>query len=206
MGVRCFLVTCVGRARRYLRRYVQHAEGVCPGPHGYHQAWTLIDVVEEHVGTDGYFPATPQDWDPQDPRWPLKCQGCDYVFLDTDIRQVFHDHLYIDAGGVDHSLRDRTPGMMWDAHWMPECWRGPDGRSLCVVCPGGTEWMIDGPASNCTMPSDQGPFDRAHRCWVRHGEPPNITVDKNGRTCHAGAGSIQAGQYHGFLRNGEFTD
>ncbi len=30
-------------------------------------------------------------------------------------------------------------------------------------------------------------------------------VDKNGLTCAAGAGSIQAGDYHGFLRDGEFT-
>lgn len=30
----------------------------------------------------------------------------------------------------------------------------------------------------------------SNHCWVRHGEPPNVTVDKNG---------------HGFLRNGELT-
>jgi hypothetical protein len=40
---------------------------------------------------------------------------------------------------------------------------------------------------------------------VRHGEAPNITVDKNGVTCGAGAGSIQCGSYHGFLRNGELV-
>jgi hypothetical protein len=40
---------------------------------------------------------------------------------------------------------------------------------------------------------------------VRHGEPPQITVDKRGLTCHAGAGSIALGSYHGFLHNGVFT-
>jgi hypothetical protein len=49
------------------------------------------------------------------------------------------------------------------------------------------------------------PDDGEHRCWVRHGEPPRITVDKNGPTCQAGAGSILAGDYHGFLRDGAFT-
>lgn len=33
-----------------------------------------------------------------------------------------------------------------------------------------------------------------------------ITVDKNGTTCAAGAGSISAGPYHGFLRNGQLVD
>lgn len=73
------------------------------------------------------------------------------------------------------------------------------GPHLHVMTPGG-EWNIDSRASNCTLP-----YDYEHRCWVRHGEPPNITVDKNGRTCAAGAGSIQCGTYHGFLRAGELT-
>jgi hypothetical protein len=46
---------------------------------------------------------------------------------------------------------------------------------------------------------------RPHKCWIRHGKAPLITVDKNGVTCGAGTGSIAAGDYHGFLRNGEFT-
>lgn len=49
------------------------------------------------------------------------------------------------------------------------------------------------------------PDDAEHRCWIRHGEPPLITVDKNGLTCAAGAGSIQCRDYHGFLRDGSFT-
>lgn len=77
---------------------------------------------------------------------------------------------------------------------------GPDGKSLMVLTPGGT-WNIDSRASNCGLP-----VDNVHRCWVRHGIPPNITVDKAGNTCSAGAGSILIGDYHGFLRNGELTD
>lgn len=57
-------------------------------------------------------------------------------------------------------------------------------------------------ASNCTMPDDKN-----HKCWVRHGRPEDGTlhVDKNGHTCAAGAGSIVAGNYHGFLHNGHLT-
>lgn len=77
---------------------------------------------------------------------------------------------------------------------------GPDGHILIVNTPGG-HWIIDSRASNCTLPHDD-----EHRCWVRHGEVPNITVDKNGLTCSAGAGSIQCGSYHGFLRNGKLVD
>lgn len=80
------------------------------------------------------------------------------------------------------------------------------GPQLSVICPNGVPWIIDSRASNCTMPDDL-----EHRCWIRHGEPPTITVDKNGLTCAAGAGSIMAHgwnggfDYHGFLTNGEFV-
>lgn len=79
-------------------------------------------------------------------------------------------------------------------------WQGPDGKCLVVVTPAGP-WFVDSVCSNCTRKED-----KVHKCWVRHGEAPNITVDKNGDTCAAGAGSImiRAGEksYHGMLRNG----
>ncbi len=92
--------------------------------------------------------------------------------------------------------------MMWDACWFDDCWKGPDGRSLVVVCPNGHEWMIDSQCSNCTEKTDVGAFGVAHRCWTRTGTPPLIQVGKQfGKTCSAGGGSIQAGDYHGFLGN-----
>lgn len=80
--------------------------------------------------------------------------------------------------------------------------KGGDGLAVACRLPGGVDWHIDGRASNCPMPDD-----KEHRCWVRHGtfgEP--LTVDKNGRSCAAGAGSIAVHGYHGFLRNGELVD
>jgi hypothetical protein len=104
-------------------------------------------------------------------------------------------------------------GAIWDAPWMVTGdgydrkggfalggLNEQDGRWLVVRLPNDHDWCIDSRARNCTLPNDND-----HRCWIRHGEPPNITVDKVGKTCAAGGGSIQAGDFHGFLRNGEIT-
>lgn len=77
---------------------------------------------------------------------------------------------------------------------------GPDGHVLCVKTPGG-HWIVDSRCSNCGSPHDD-----EHACWVRHGEVPKITVDKQGLSCSAGGGSIQCGDFHGFLREGFLTD
>lgn len=87
---------------------------------------------------------------------------------------------------------------------FPAC--GSDGLSIACNCLGGHHWYIDGKASNCTMKDDH-----KHRCWVRHGTVgEKLTVDKNGQTCKAGAGSFYMGydhktgnhSWHGFLENG----
>jgi hypothetical protein len=89
-------------------------------------------------------------------------------------------------------------GAMWRAAWLPKgfVWENETEAHLIVKTPGG-DWDIDNRASNCTLPND-----KVHRCWVRHGEPPNVDVNKSGITCNAGAGSIVIGNWHGFLRNG----
>lgn len=102
--------------------------------------------------------------------------------------------------GEQGGIQDFGPGAMWNAHWMPTSEGSVDGRYIVVRLPNGHEWAMDGPSSNCTRPGEP------HDCWCRHGDPPRLTVDKNpepGRsTCAAGAGSIQAGNFHGFLRDG----
>lgn len=100
--------------------------------------------------------------------------------------------------------QDELPeGAMWQSdNWdYDRYWDNQTEPALYVVCPGGTHWNIDSRANNCTMPND-----KLHRCWVREGIPPNITAGKSGNTCNAGAGSIATPNYHGFLRNGEFTN
>jgi hypothetical protein len=134
---------------------------------------------------------------------------------DNGRTETLFDVRRTDTGEVIQSRRQWLSGLPEGAmYWeemgaLPNPPTGPphsptflftSGPHLHVICPGFGQWNIDSRASNCTMP-----YDYEHRCWIRHGEPPVITVDKNGLTCEAGAGSIQCGKYHGFLRDGEFT-
>lgn len=65
----------------------------------------------------------------------------------------------------------------------PHYWRdwATKRAPICVVCPNGEQWEIDRWSSNGTG-------------WTVTGELPNITCSP----------SIVAGDYHGWLRNGEF--
>lgn len=105
------------------------------------------------------------------------------------------------TGEVKDEAHQFGPGAMWWATWMGKNWLWDNETEphLCVEVPDGF-WDVDSRCANCTLPDD-----RLHRCWVRHGVPPDITVDKNGLTCGAGGGSVQMRSWHGFLRNGELT-
>ncbi len=196
MGVKCFLLQVTDQVDRRLRRYA-NAEPPCPTHGSYHNADVAFDVVPE--STPDYQKHLPHD----DPRWPKQCD-CGYVFKDDDNWQMFCEHQWkrVDTGEL-MTLRAAPPGAMWDADWLHSTpdWCGFDGKCMIAKLPNGHEWMMDGPANNCTKPGDA-----THRCWIRHGEPPNLTVDKDGPTCNAGAGSIMSGGWHGFLRNGEFVE
>jgi hypothetical protein len=140
--------------------------------------------------------------------WPDVCAYCGRpVPKDGTVKvnlSLGYRRVYNTASG------DPEPGDMFWAPWYhgelkqhycpwDNC-SDPRGH-LMVVLPNGHIWDVDGRASNCDMKED-----RTHRCWVRHGDPPNVHVYKNGHTCHAGAGSILSGNYHGFLHNGELTN
>ena len=141
---------------------------------------------------------TEADWRDRDrvQMAPCKCgkaakwsgSGFSRMFRRTDTGE--------ELGGFAAKL---PPGACYDAHWYHDWRTGPDGRSLVVVLPNGHPWFIDNEASNCTMKGET-----VHRCWCRHGKPEDGTlhVDKDGNTCKAGGGSIQSGDYHGFLHNG----
>lgn len=210
MGVKCFLIVPSDMVERRLRRYTSGDGNPCPrvpGQYSYHDASAAIDRIESSFrGLDGEVASSSVEaWDRTDERWPKACR-CNYVFVEDDEWQYSPERLWRreDTGEL-LLLRDAPPGAMYDAYWyhaMPE-YCGLDGRALIVKLPNGVPWHIDGCANNCT---DQADFHRGgHKCWVRHGEPPLITVDKAGKTCGAGAGSILSGNYHGFLRQGVFT-
>ena len=200
--IRCFVIEPTDTAVRALRRY---ASSTCPGPMSYHDAsapFARAAIVRDpardgRYSIPGEHEAPPHD----DPRWPTQC-ACGYRFAASDEWQVFGERLYRRADtGEEVTLRNPPVGALWRATWLEDSphWCGTDGQCWACQTPGGT-WMIDGRASNCAMPDDW-----IHRCWVRHGTAPDFTIDKNGKTCAAGAGSIQCGSYHGFLRNGYLT-
>jgi hypothetical protein len=210
--IRCFFLEETDRVALYLRRYVPHGDAKCPQVYGYHNATTRIEDADAIWGEvrEGRERAAlnfrPEVIPHEDPRWPAQC-GCGYVFQETDQWQLHQDLLYrrVDTGEV-MALRDVPPGGMWYSDWMlspgSNRWRGPDGRSLTVRVPssystGHADWVIDAVANNCTRPDDLD-----HKCWCRHGNPPNITVDKVGNTCAAGGGSILVPGYHGMLQEG----
>lgn len=211
MSVRCFYLEPLRRSRLSLRRFTFGSDKSCPSSQGGHDARTNFVEVDEwlkpndETGRKVYEHGGPQNREdvPAGAPWPTQCTGCTYIFTEEDEWQIFPETLYRRADtGETMTWNESGPGAMRHCEWYEGlAWAsGPDGLALSVKCPNGREWHIDGPCSNCTMKDD-----RVHKCWCRHGTPPNITVDKNCNTCAAGAGSIQAGDYHGFLRNGEFT-
>lgn len=206
---------CARGMRRYSSRN-RRSGGAWNCSDGYHDAVVWIDTVEQgtHVDKDG---RRVRDEVPQfahdDPRWPTLCSKCQYRFVEDDFWQTFTNAIYRRASdGAEFALPGTVgpypdwappapPGAMWHAWWLPSLWRGDDGIALGVVLPNSSIWMVDSQASNCTRPGEP------HKCWVRHGDPRqgHVTVDKVGDTCAAGAGSIQAGDYHGFLRDGRLV-
>lgn len=105
-----------------------------------------------------------------------------------------------DTGEEFIEYHNAPVGAMWFAEWFDNSFCVPQLEHVLVVKTPGGEWVVDSQSSNCTMPEDFK--QEKHHCWIIEGELPNITVSKNGKTCAAGGGSIQTGNYHGFLRNG----
>ncbi len=204
MATKCFLLLPVDKQQRSLRRYSNADNGKpCQrSGYSYHNATTVVGVFE---GPDKKFPSASRDisefgalYPVTDKRWPRKCEHCDYVFTEKDEEQIFHEAIWKRADTSEETtLGAAPPGAMWDAYWMS--FKGPDGRCMVVKLPNGHHWTIDGPASNCNRRGEP------HQCWIRQGEPPDLTISKEGNTCAVGAGSIGSGDYHGFLREGVLT-
>lgn len=200
--VKVFWMEPTDLVRVTLRRFTFTNDKPCRATDWGHDADARIadsDLRTDWPGSSGDHPdVIPHD----DPRWPQECEKCGEPFQLDDEWQLNVRQLYSGApDGRLYNLWDAPVGAMWDAHWMSDWRRGPDGLCLVVRTPGG-DWTVDGEASNCTRKGEP------HQCWVRHGDPRtgDVHVDKDGDTCAAGAGSIAIGSYHGFLRNGHLTD
>jgi len=226
MGIKTFYIEETGDIQ--LTLYVYSKGEGCPlSNNGTHYARQLIE--ERYRLSDdrkvGLIPDDLQKLIEEKYKWPVHC-NCGYEFRPEDDRSILRDAEYISPTGEKMTRRNAPVGAMWDADWLhdvPELC-GADGISLHVRTPNGCDWNIDGRGTNCDSPcevcgvsyhqhkinNEAGHFykdARPHKCWVRHGDPKsgNVNVDKNGVTCGAGGGSIQIGDYHGHLHNGEFT-
>jgi hypothetical protein len=184
--------------------------------HGYHSALRYTGRApaqyEEHLDRRQRTRSAP-DVPHDDPAWPTHCEHCSYEFVDDDHWQPWDELIYrrTDTGedrvlhqgapALELGIPAAEPGACWDAWWMPFS-RGVDGIYLMVRLPDGHDWSVDSQAANCTRPGEP------HKCWCRHGDPREcrVTVDKNGDTCNAGAGSIASPNWHGFLRNGQLVE
>lgn len=207
MGTRTFWLERTDQVAVGLRRYSRGDGGLtCEG--GYHSALVYTGLEPADFGPEGYLAVRPMV--ENDPRWPVGCERCGYEFTEDDEWQMWQELVYrrtdtdelrvLHQGAPAPEAPAAEPGACWDAWWMP-FGRGVDGIYLMVRCPDGHDWAVDSQASNCTRPGEP------HKCWIRHGDPREcrVTVDKNGDTCSAGAGSIGTPNWHGFLRDGELV-
>ena len=198
-GILVFFIEPTKGFRRWLRRY-QSGDCSVSGQRFHNARFKLDDARSDVLQTFRDLKSAMAF----DARWPTHC-SCGYEFGDNGACQLFVERIYRRTDtGEEMTLREAPAGACWNAYWVADGLKAPtfnlgdDGRCLVVKTPGG-EWVIDSRASNCTLPDDS-----VHKCWVRHGRPEDgsLHVDKNGLTCGAGAGSIQCGDYHGFLHNG----
>ena len=207
--IRCFLLKPTDRVRVFLRRYTrENTPDCCPASPGKYSSHTARSFIGEETGiydsegylTNGVRPIEARD----DPRWPVVCP-CGYPFQEEDEWQRFVELVYRrEDTGEEMTLSGAPAGAMWEAWWVDRFYVPQGPHNLVVKTPGG-DWEIDSQARNCTMSEDRK--QEKHHCWIRHGDPPDITVNKEGGpTCQAGAGSIQCGAYHGFLRHGYLED
>lgn len=172
-------------------------------------------------------------WNQWYPDVGTPCDGCSAPWPGLDALSEAEQELVHHSGGTDSLYNTASgkpePGDMFWNNWYPHengnCpfndWSNCDGRHLMVVLPNGHHWDVDSRANNCTLKVRDTPCPenaetgehsdtckcRTHRCWVRSGNPEEepVTAGKSGPTCAAGAGSILAGDYHGFLQNGVLT-
>lgn len=230
MATPCYLVEFTDEQRVSLRRFGfgpsddepdRHA---CPSrpPITYrsgHVSRLGCDAESAHIATvplewtpESGSRKSPPDWPRDDPNWPARCRYCGRPFEHDEMWQTNGDPIMrvvavvpgaALAVGEVAAMGDLPPGAMWFDPYPYEFWGiGFDGRSLSVKLPDGHIWRVDGEATNCTRKGD-----KAHRCWLREGEPPYVTAGKHPHefTCSAGAGSIATPGYHGFLQNGVLT-
>lgn len=207
-GVDCFWLKSTGRMKISLRRFTFGDRGRdCPKGNRGHNANADIDLEitrQTRIEPDGWeiLMQVDESLHPprDDPRWPTVCESCGEPFQDDDEWQVNQKEIYESEGGKMYAFRgygDKSAaGALFDCWWLhgrktikngkTYTYVGQDNIALVGICPNGFAWEIDGPSANGNG-------------WTRTGdprEPKTLSVTP----------SIVAGDYHGYLTNGFFTD
>jgi len=193
--LQCRLIEPVGWRARIIALW----DGECSNGGKLHSGRVVVDEIGDPAANPECGGMLQKYAD--DPRWAMQCGRCG-ADAPADVKRSFGWRRFYDTT----SGKPEPGDMFWvpctsiTTEWGCFHWDNCEGQHLHVVLPNGDEWDVDGRASNCTMPDD-----KTHRCWVREGDPPNVTAGKSGHTCSAGAGSIASGGWHGFLRDGKLT-
>lgn len=77
--IRCFWMVPTEKDRRSLRRYNGNVK--CPGVWSYHNGHTLIEDGPADSVSHSFSSSEALAFDS---RWPVKCDECDYRFIDSD--------------------------------------------------------------------------------------------------------------------------
>lgn len=186
----CFLIVPGDTCEVSLRRYTwKDSSPPCVDDWGHGASVQVAQSLPWPENDAGYhgWGGEPSKYPKDDPRWPVTCERCDYVFVETDEWQENWQQHWVDVADVTRRwpLRQAPAGAMFYSDWNPH--KGPDGRSLSVCLPpngGDNSWCIDAPAT-------QG---GGH--WTRSGTPPLITATPSILTPH----------YHGFLTDGRLVE
>lgn len=205
--IRCFLVAPTFEGYESIV-VIEDGDKKCIGGLECHRAETIVNRYE--LAPNAKYPG---EWISQDerrakaPKYCTRCGNWDFSEAARNQASGSRGRVWerLDTGERADNLNAFGPGAMWFVQWYKNDESGfyfipgfgeQAEPPLSVRTPGG-DWLIDQRCSNCTRPEDN-----EHRCWVRHGIPPHITVDKNGNTCNAGGGSVLKPTWHGFLRDG----
>lgn len=187
-AVDCFLIEPKGKRQNVAALW----DGECTNSRTLHVARRFVsDVMPagelETPDIYGY------DWD------GVPCDDCGAL---ASSEKVSRSGGLVTVWNTNDGTSNHPGAMYFTEDYEGRCfhWDNCDGKHLHVVLPNGHTWDVDSRANNCDRKDD-----RLHRCWVRTGVVPHVTVGKGGNTCSAGAGSILSGDYHGFLIDGQLT-
>lgn len=197
MGIPLRVAQLTGQYQRSLRRFTFGSTAPCPRGHvgeynWGHDASVVIEILSE--AEQARAPHA-DSWPHNDPRWPIVCSTCGYIFQaddywqrnDCQILRLPDGFEFINWGSLGQ--QNVPPGTCWRIPWADEYMSAThpqNAESWQVILPDGGSWI-----------TSQAATGGGH--WTITGTPPMIDV--NPSIWHN-----QPSGWHGFIRNGELVD